>query len=391
MVAAAFSIALGFGIVAPVIPQFAKSFEVTNSAASFVVSAFALMRMVFAPASGWLTRRFGERTMFMIGIMLVSASSFASAFSSDYLHLLVFRSLGGIGSVTFSVAAMSLIFRLAPEGARGRASAAYGSGFLLGNIIGPVFGALVAPFGYRVPFVIYAAFLACSALIVKFYIPKHVNFPQFPLSSEDGESGHNSGTSATQSAEITMREAMQVPRFNMVLVTNFAQGWTNLGIRNSIVPLMVVSIVAAPVWLAGSLLAAFAIGNGLALLTSGRWSDLYGRRRLIIVGLVISGAFTLPMGSVHEAWMLIVMSLLAGYGTGLLQPSQQGVVADVVGSRSGGTVVSVFQQSGDLGQILGPIVAGVLADHFGFEAAFISAGVLILVCVIPWLWLDHDK
>ena len=47
---AALMIALGFGLVSPVLPQFARSFDVTIAAASFVVSAFALARLVFAPA-----------------------------------------------------------------------------------------------------------------------------------------------------------------------------------------------------------------------------------------------------------------------------------------------------------------------------------------------------
>ena len=60
LVAAAFLIALGFGIVAPVLPQFARSFDVGVMAASAIVSIFAFVRLVFAPAGGALISRFGE-------------------------------------------------------------------------------------------------------------------------------------------------------------------------------------------------------------------------------------------------------------------------------------------------------------------------------------------
>lgn len=50
MLAAAFLIALGFGLVAPVLPQFATTFDVGATAAAVIVSIFAFMRLVFAPA-----------------------------------------------------------------------------------------------------------------------------------------------------------------------------------------------------------------------------------------------------------------------------------------------------------------------------------------------------
>lgn len=52
LVVASFVIALGFGIVAPALPQYARSFGVGDFAASAVISAFALMRLLFAPMSG---------------------------------------------------------------------------------------------------------------------------------------------------------------------------------------------------------------------------------------------------------------------------------------------------------------------------------------------------
>ena len=60
LVAAAFVIAIGFGLVSPVLPAYARSFDVGVAAASFVVSIFAFFRLVFAPAGGALVQRLGE-------------------------------------------------------------------------------------------------------------------------------------------------------------------------------------------------------------------------------------------------------------------------------------------------------------------------------------------
>src|SRR5690625_1506645 len=67
---AALLIALGFGLVAPVLPQFASSFDVSVAAASFVVSAFSLTRLLFAPAGGALITRLGERRIYMAGLVI---------------------------------------------------------------------------------------------------------------------------------------------------------------------------------------------------------------------------------------------------------------------------------------------------------------------------------
>ena len=69
--AVAFSVALGFGIVAPAIPLFAKHFDVDNTQAVAVVSAFALMRLISAPFAGRLVDRLGERVMLATGIGIV--------------------------------------------------------------------------------------------------------------------------------------------------------------------------------------------------------------------------------------------------------------------------------------------------------------------------------
>ncbi|MDN5743591.1 MAG: MFS transporter, partial [Nocardioidaceae bacterium] len=166
LIAAAFVIAVGFGLVSPVLPAYARSFDVGVAAASVVVSAFAFFRLLFAPAGGALTTRLGERPVYLTGLLIVAASSLATAFAQSYTQLLIYRGLGGIGSTMFTVSAMSLLVRMAPPSARGRVSSAYASSFLLGGMLGPVLGGLLAEFGLRVPFIVYAAALVVAAAVV---------------------------------------------------------------------------------------------------------------------------------------------------------------------------------------------------------------------------------
>ena len=103
LIGAAFIIAVGFGLITPVLPQFARSFDVGVTAASVVVSAFAFFRLVFAPVGGRLVTRLGERPVYLAGLIIVAASTGVTAFAQSYGQLLLFRSLGGIGSTMFTV------------------------------------------------------------------------------------------------------------------------------------------------------------------------------------------------------------------------------------------------------------------------------------------------
>lgn len=84
LVGAAFVIAIGFGIVSPVLPSYARSFDVGVAAASVIVSAFAFFRLVFAPAGGALVEKLGERPVYLAGLLIVAVSSFATAFAQSY-------------------------------------------------------------------------------------------------------------------------------------------------------------------------------------------------------------------------------------------------------------------------------------------------------------------
>lgn len=378
LVGAAFVIAIGFGIVSPVLPAFARSFDVGVTAASVIVSAFAFFRLVFAPAGGALVERLGERPVYLTGLLVVALSSLASAFAQTYWQLLAFRGLGGIGSTMFTISAMALLVRLAPPTARGRVSSAYGSAFLIGGMTGPLLGGLVAQWGMRVPFVVYAALLLVAAAVVAIGL---------------GGTRLRPAPNAADRPVMTLEQAWEHRAYRAVLVSAVANGWSNFGVRMALLPLLAAAVLDEP-WVAGVVLAVGAVGTAATLQFSGRLSDRVGRRRPIIVGLLILGLSMGSMGVVTSGWVpvsaslaiLLGLSLVSGVGAGLVNPSQQATVADIIGhERSGGRVLSTFQMAQDGGAIVGPILVGLVADAMGFTAAFAVTGVICLLAALPWL------
>ena len=147
LVAAAFIIALGYGLIAPIIPQFAQSFDVGVAAAGAVVSVFAFSRLLFAPVSGRLVDALGSRQVYLTGLVTVATTTALVAVAQEYWQMMALRALGGVGSTMFTVSAMGLVVKLSPPSIRGRCSSLYATAFLLGNVIGPVAGSLLSVLG----------------------------------------------------------------------------------------------------------------------------------------------------------------------------------------------------------------------------------------------------
>jgi MFS family permease len=122
------------------------------------------------------------------------------------------------------------------------------------------------------------------------------------------------------------------------------------------------------------------------LLLSGKLSDTLGRKPLVLAGLVLAAAGTIWMGFTSTVPWFLASTVVAGLGTGLLTPPQQAVVADILGSKArGGQVLAVFQMTLDVGAVLGPLVAGLLADKASYAFAFGVTGGLYLLALLAWL------
>lgn len=373
LLSATFFIAVGFGLVVPVLPQYAESFGVGATLVSVVVSAFAFMRLVTAPVAGPLVDRIGERTMYVLGLLIVAASSFATAFAGDYVQLLIFRGLGGIGSAMFTIASSSMIVKFAPPSLRGRVSSLWGGMFLIGSISGPIFGGLLGQAGIRVPFIVYGAALLVAAAIVGIML---------------GRAAKKGGAGADLKKRLPpflLKDALAVPAYRASLTFGFSNGWANMGMRAAVVPLFVSQMINDEPWAAGAVVAANAVGNVLALQWAGRASDRIGRKPLIIAGLIIASLGMLALAFGADLWYVLAVSVVAGAGSGLCSPSQQAALADIIGrERSGGRTLSTYQMSQDMGQIFGPIAAGIIIDLVGYEWTFVLGAAILLLPLVFW-------
>lgn len=376
LVAGGFAVALGYGVVAPAIPQFALEFGVSNFAASAIVSAFALMRLVSAPLAGWAVARMGERRTYTIGILIVAVSTGAAALAMTYPQFVLLRGVGGIGSTLFTVASTALLAKVSPVESRGRVASLNAAGFLLGGLFGPVLGGVVAVFGLRAPFVFYFLTLLVAATIVA------IALRGSQAASAPGASGATGATGT--STDLSFKQALRVPQFRTLLFSVFSFGWSSYGVRVSLIPLLVAVTFGGDATMAAWILAAYAAGNAVFIFPAGRWNDTVGRKPMLIIGLSVLAVSYAAMGFAPSLWVLAAIMLVAGAGSALANPGQQAVLADVLSKRRGGGPVAAYSMSSDLGGVLGPALAGLVADLAGFGWAFVLTALLLALAAGSW-------
>jgi len=380
----AFFVALGFGIVIPAIPIFARSFDVSALAASSVVSAFALMRFIASPGAGWLTDRFGERVILATGLAIVAGSSALAGLSQNFGQLLILRGIGGVGSSMFTVAALALLLRVVAAEQRGRASAAFQAGFLFGGVTGPAVGGLVLAWSFRAPFFVYAATLTAAMIVALVFLTRaHL------VEQEAAVAANESPADASKTAELV--RFLRMPAYRAALGVNFLNGFVTFGIRAALIPLFVIEGLRQDAALSGFAFLFAAAAQALALIPAGRMADLRGRRPAMIIGTVatIVGMSVLVLADVVSdqttigtLLLFLAMSIL-GVALAYRSSAPAAAVGDLMGGRRGGLPIAVFQMMSDLGSVIGPLLAGYLLDTAGFSwAFFIGAAVSVVVLLV---------
>lgn len=369
-------IALGYGVVSPVLPVYARHFGVSISATTFLITAFALMRLCFAPVSGMLVQRLGERRVYVTGLLIVSLSTTACAFVQTYWQLLAFRALGGVGSTMFFIASVGLMIRISPPDARGRVAGMFATAFLLGTVGGPVLGSLTAGFGLNAPFLFYGSVLLVAATGV-FVSLRH---------SQLAEPADATGPT------VSVRAALAHRAYRSALLSNFATGWSVFGLRVALVPLFVTEILGRGAAVAGLALATIGIGNVCAVLPSGHLSDRIGRRGPLILGLAVAGVATILLGASGSLAMFLFAAYLTGLASGMYGAPQQAVIADLVGNQArAGTAVATYQMMADLGSIVGSLVVGQIAQRMSFGWGFALSGGVLLVAALAWVLAPETR
>ena len=356
-----FLVAIGFGVIIPAIPIFAKSFNVSNTLIGLVISSFAIMRFVSGLFSGKLVDRFGERIVLGFGLFLVALFTLVAGLAQSYSQLLLFRSAGGLGSSMFTIAAGALLLRVVGDSQRGRAQSLYNGGFIAGGVAGPAFGGALLAISPRAPFFIYSGLLVIAGTFAFTFL-------------HEKRLGKSATPQDVSTQVMTIKEALQLRAYLYSLFLAFLGTWVFFGMRSSILPLFAIEDIGVTTSIVGISFTLALISQGLVMVRAGKYSDKNGRKPVILVGFIITllSLFLLTIST--NVVMYLIAMLILGLGAGFATAAGA-IVGDVIKGKSG-KVYALWQMAGDAGMMVGPLVLGLIADLFSYRSAMLVSAVV---------------
>jgi len=374
-----FVIMLGFGIVAPILPLYARSFGVSYDAASLLISAFAFARLVFDPVAGPVIDRYGERLCAMTGVFFVGASSLLAGLARNFPLVVLFRGAGGLGSSLFFAALYSYLLKVVPSRRMARTMSVFYGALNVGIIAGgPIGGVVAHVWGLRSPLFLYAGLCFVSGVLYLRYMP-HPNSPKVDAAAARPAAGGPAGWRATRAQVFAL---LRNPTFLTVLVLNMAFYWVVAGGYDTLVPLFGKEGLGMSTVGIGGVFAIAVTTEFIVLYPAGSASDRIGRKRVLIPALIGLAIMMSAVGWAGSPLALGVLMGLVGLTSGSAASGPAAMLADVATDGGSGTAVGLFRFFGDLGFVLGPLVGGAAAGAFGFKWAFALMGAPVVVAML---------
>ena len=358
------TVALGFGMIIPVFPTFARSFGVGLAAIGLVQLVFGFTRFSFGIVGGLLVDRFGDRACTMAGLLIVSLSSYAVGFADSFTQLVLARGFGGAGSAFFIAGLQTRILRIIEPASMGRATGIFASSFLVGIAVGPPLGGFVGELlGTVAVFHIYATGLILATAIAWFVMAG---------AARDIEAERKRPIEALRAARPLFRDR----RYVVALLATFVGWWTISGPAQTVGVVFAKEVLGFSSSTRGLAFVLLAVGELLILFVSGRAADRYGRRAVLIPSLVVTTFGLVALGQAESApWTFFVVMLILGGGIAAGRTAAGGLLADSIPKGGSGAAVGVNQMAGDLGAMTSPTAIGFIAETASYGSAYVVAAV----------------
>ena len=375
---------LGFGMVLPLLPIYAKDFarqlglEEGHAQVGLLIgllmSSFSAMQFIFAPLWGRLSDRIGRRPVLMVGLAgsVIFYAMFGIATVLKSLPLLFVSRIGaGIAGATISTAQAYIADATSLEN-RAKGMALIGAAFGLGFTFGPLFGFLAVPSGRGDPGPgpgYAAAALSAVALVLAYF--------KLPESLTPG----HQAPARRWFDQAALRAALSTPAVGVLLLTIFVCVFSFANFESTL-SLMVSSDEGGYAFDFGEVCLTFAfIGFVLTLVQGGVVRRLSGRvpeAMMATTGTLIEivGFILLAWAAMHPSLSLLLVGLgIVVSGFAFITPSLNSLLSRWSDPRKQGGMLGIGQSISSLARILGPM-AGVplfenhaLAEALGVQSA----------------------
>ena len=375
-----FSIFLGMRLSGAFLPILAKDLDPSGTLVGYVMSAWFLARVFIEMPSGLLSDRFGRRRLFMLGIGLSAVGSLMCATASSIYFLIAGRALWGFGAALFFSNNTAMLIDLFDSKQRGRAVGTFQGIEFIGSLIGAPIGALLAVVtGYFFVFYITFGLISVSCLLAF-------------LSKELRTIGKATGMAANSQPSISdsLKSLLQWGLI-VVCIISFTRMFVMNGVMSTVFPLYLHETLSFDVSIIGIVTAARTGGFTAATILSGYLSDRIGRKKTIMLGLVIEALCIYGYTVVDALGFIISLGIIDGLGAGLVSVTLTVLLSYMVKSEFRGISIGLFRTFMDVGGVVGPIFFMALADGINTQTAFAGGTVMLLVMALLLLTIKQEN
>jgi MFS family permease len=373
LIAVIFINMLGFGIIVPLLPFYAKSFSAPAWQIALIFSAYSVGAFFGEPLWGRLSDRYGRKPLLISTISANCLCYLALAFAPNIWAAFAIRLVGGLAAGNGAVVQGYIADVTPPEKRSGR-MAYMGAAWNIGLIVGPTVGGVFAhpeagPIGFQIPLFIASGLSAVSAASIALFIRES-------RSREHVITHRPSRWSA-------LSEAVGHPVIGRLMLLTFLVGFAFTGIES----VFGLWAQAKFDWGPRDVGVCFAfVGVAAAatqMLLTGRLSERFGEGVMLAVGMSITMAAAALQPLSTNAPTTIGLMCLMAIGQSVAWPNVSALISRTANPDRQGQILGLNNAMGALARVVGPFCAGMSFAHLSIDGPFVQ-GALI---VAPAIWL----
>jgi DHA1 family multidrug resistance protein-like MFS transporter len=379
MVGVQFVMTMAFSMLTPIMPLFLPELGVTSAAAidiwaGVLSGVTSLVAAFVSPFWGKVADRTGRKLMLLRSSLAIGFFTVLMGVAANVWQFFAFRTLMGVFA-GFSSAAIALVASQVPEGRLGYSLGWLSTGQLVGSLVGPIFGGLLADMtgSYRVPFYVTSVTIFCAMAAAWFGVHEEFVRPQ----------KGRAGRSTVSGLFALIASPTLLALFFVLLMAQF-------GVRTvqPIVTLYVKEMVGSRpdlATLSGIAFSITGVANVIAAPFLGNRSDTLGYRRVLLICLLGGTLTTLPQAFTDNYWLFTAERFAVGLFVGGLLPTANALIGRLVSRSDRGTVYGMTSSAMFLGNSLGPLLGGALAAGLGLSWVFLMTGA-VMALNFAWVY-----
>lgn len=352
-----FFISGSFYIINTSLSEYAKSLGATLALAGTIVGCFSITALVVRPFSGLLANRMKKKLLLQISCLIMIVSSFGYTVFRNPASLIFVRILHGVGFSFNGTVSLVLVGSVVPEKRIGQGVAYFGLAQMLASAVMPTIGAYAGErYGDRIVF-----YIAAGIVIVGLICLTLLDLPE-PAVTGKG------------SKKFSFKELICLPLLPLSIVGGLFSAFN--GINSTFMRSIGSDRAIANIALYFTVNTIAIIAIRLIL---GRSADKGSIYRVVIPAALAASLAAVLIGGAASLWVILIAAVVQAGGQGMAQPSIQAECMKRVPAENRGTASSTYYMCSDIGQGLGAMMGGKVADAFGYGTMYNSVALIFLI------------